>query len=317
MSDSSNNSVHAIGTRKLVIKTVVVTIAACIALQVIAGLLFMASGMYNIAADQPHFTLARWILQAGRTRSVEFRGKGIKVPSLRDPSLVRYGIVLYRKNCQPCHGGPGVAEEQIGRGINPKPPYLVTAANDWTDAQLFWITSHGLKMSGMPGFAARLSERDRWAIVAFLRRMVLLSPADYQRFSAAADRGLGDEALDWVSKDDYGFAQLNAGGNPHTGRELVSSYGCTTCHTIPGLGGGSVGPPLTNFAERQYVAGLLVNVPANTEAWVTNPKRFKPETAMPKLNVQATEARDIAAYLYTLGSPKRLKALQKTATGQR
>src|SRR5207248_4427425 len=269
MSDSSHKSVHASSTRKVVIKTAFVAIAACLALEVIAGLLFMASGMYNIAADEPHFTLARWILQAGRTRSVEFRSRGMKIPNLRDPSLVRNGIVLYRKNCQPCHGGPGVAEEQIGRGINPKPPYLVIAANDWTDSQLFWITSHGLKMSGMPGFGARLSDKDRWAIVAFLRRMVLLSPADYERFAAAADRGLSAEALDWVSNDDYGFAQLKAHGNSRKGRDLLSTYGCTTCHTIPGVGGGYVGPPLTRFAERQYVAGLLVNVPATTVAWIT------------------------------------------------
>ena len=317
MSDSSNSSAHAPDTRKLVIKTVLVTMAACAALEVIVGLLFMASGMYNIAADEPHFTLARWMLQAGRTRSVEFRSGAIKVPNLRDPSLIRNGIVLYRKNCQPCHGAPGVAEEQIGRGINPKPPYLVVAANNWTDPQLFWITSHGLKMSGMPGFGARLSEKDRWAIVAFLRRMALLSPADYQRLAAAADSGFRTDAPDWLSNDDYGFAQLKADGNSSKGRQLVSRFGCTTCHTIPGLGSGSVGPPLTNFAERQYLAGLLVNVPASAVAWIADPKRFKPDTAMPKLNIQPTEARDIVSYLYTLGSPKRLKVLQQSATGKR
>ncbi len=304
-------------SRKLIVKTAVAAIVACIALEGIGGLLFMASGLYNIAADEPHFTLARWGLQAGRTRSVEFRSRGMKVPNLRDPSLVRHGIVLYQKNCQPCHGAPGVGEEQIGRGINPNPPPLVTAANNWTDAQLFWITSHGLKMSGMPEFGARLSETDRWAIVAFLRRIVLLSPADYQRLTAAADLGTGSQSLSWVSNDDYGFAQLKAHGNSDKGRELVGRFGCVTCHTIPEVGSASVGPPLTNFAERQYIAGLLVNVPANTVAWITNPKQIKPNTAMPNLNVQPTQAMDIAAYLYTLGSPKRLEALRRIATSSR
>ncbi|MBV9404683.1 MAG: c-type cytochrome [Acidobacteriaceae bacterium] len=302
--------------RPVLIKTALIAIAGCLALEAAGGLLFMASGMYNIAADEPHFALARLFLQAGRTRSVQFRTGAIKAPNLREPSLVRHGIVLYQKNCQPCHGAPGVPDEQLGRGINPKPPPLVLATNNWTDAQLFWITSHGLKMSGMPAFGARLSEMDRWGIVAFLRRMVFLSPADYQQFIAAAELGADNETIRWVSKDDYGFAQLKAHGNAERGRELIRDYGCITCHTIPRIGSGDVGPPLTSFAERQYIAGLLVNVPVNAVAWITNPQQVKPKTAMPNLNVRPTEAVHIAAYLYTLGSPKRLKALQQTVAGK-
>jgi hypothetical protein len=49
-----------------------------------------------------------------------------------------------------------------------------------SDAQLHWIVSDGLKMSGMPSFASRLSAGDRCAIVAFLRRLQRLSPSEYQ-----------------------------------------------------------------------------------------------------------------------------------------
>ncbi|MBV9296961.1 MAG: c-type cytochrome [Acidobacteriaceae bacterium] len=302
---------------KLTIKTTLFILAACLAVEGLGGLFFMASGLYNIAADEPHFTLARWMLQAGRTRSIQFRSRGIKVPNLRDPSLVRNGFVLYRKNCQPCHGAPGVAEQQIGRGINPKPPPLEIASNHWTNSQLFWITSHGLKMSGMPGFGSHLSETDRWAIVAFLRRIVLLSPADYERFSNATDLGIGGQNFSWVSNEDYGFAQLKAQGNSDRGRDLLHQYGCITCHTIAALSSGNTGPPLTDYAERQYIAGLLVNVPANTVAWITNPKRFKADTAMPNLNVQPAQALDMAAYLYTLGSPRRLTVLERIVAGHR
>lgn len=149
------------------VKTAGMAIAAVIVLQVIGGLLFMLSGTYNIAADEPHLKLVRWMLQAGRTRAVETRSRGMHMPNLRDPSLLKRGFVLYRKNCQPCHGAPGVPNEQLGRGIDPKPPPLLTASNRWNDSELFWIVSHGLKLSGMPGFAPRLSEKDVWGIVAF------------------------------------------------------------------------------------------------------------------------------------------------------
>jgi mono/diheme cytochrome c family protein len=293
------------------IKTALTAIAAIIVLQLTGGVLFMTSGTYNIAADEPHLKPVRWMLQAGRTRAVEFRSRGMHAPNLRDPSLLKRGFVLYRKNCQPCHGAPGAANEQIGRGIDPKPPPLVTASNKWNDSELFWITSHGLKLSGMPGFAPRLSETDLWGIVAFLRRVVLLSPADYKRLTSAEDLGVNDQSLDWPSNNDYGFAQLKAHGNPTAGRELIQTYGCSSCHTVPGLGEATVGPPLTRFAERQYIAGSLVNVPSNAVAWITNPKQFKPQTAMPNLNVQRAEALHITAYLYTSGSSERLTALER------
>lgn len=302
---------------KLVIKTALLAIAATLVLEFLGGTLFMASGTYNIAADEPHFSPVRWFLQAGRTRAVEFRSRGTRVANLRDPSLIRHGILLYAKNCQPCHGAPGVANEQMGRGIDPKPPPLVLAANNWTDPELFWIVTHGLKLSGMPGFAPRLSETDIWGIVAFCRRMVLLSPTDYKRLRAAADQGVDDSTVSWASNGDYGFADLKAHGNPITGRELLGRYGCVTCHLVPDMRGGRVGPPLTEFAERQYVAGLVVNVPSNAVAFITHPEQINPKTAMPNLSVQPNEALHMAAYLYTLGSSKRITALEKNLKIQR
>ncbi|MBV9081373.1 MAG: cytochrome c [Acidobacteriaceae bacterium] len=305
-----NASLNPPPIRTVVFKTAVIAIAGCILFEIIGGLVFMASGAYNIAADQPHLAPVRWLLTAGRTRAVEFRSKDIRHPNLRDPALVKKGIVLYRKNCQPCHGGPGAANEQIGRGIDPKPPQLVLVSDNWSDSELFWITAHGLKLSGMPAFAPRLSERDLWAIVAFIRRMVLLSPTDYDRLTKAADSGVEDNSVPWLAAGDYGFSQLKTRGNARKGPELIGKYGCITCHEIPGMGGGGVGPPLTSFAERQYVAGLLVNVPSNAVAFIRDPKGFKPKTAMPNLGVQEPEALDITAFLYTLGSSKRLTALQ-------
>jgi len=303
-------------TPKQVIKIVAITIAACAGAQAIGGLLFLASGMYNIAADQPHWPFARWVLDTGKIRSVEFRGGGEKVPNLSDQSLVKKGLVLYRTDCQPCHGAPGVAEEQIGRGINPKPPPLSVAVNSWTDSQVFWITSHGLKMSGMPGFDAELSEADRWAITAFLRRMVFLSPTEFQDLASTAGTNTDNNTVKWLADGDYGFAELKRRGNPAKGQVLFAQYGCTMCHTIGGAASGKVGPPLTAWAERQYIAGILVNVPANLVAWIVNPQQFKPQTAMPNLNVGSEEALHMTAYLNTLGSAKRLEALQRTGSGR-
>ncbi|WP_199516679.1 c-type cytochrome [Nucisporomicrobium flavum] len=91
-------------------------------------------------------------------------------------------------------------------------------------------------------------------------------------------------------------------GDPARGARLIDSYGCGSCHTVPGIKGadGLVGPPLTKFGKRSYIAGELVNSGPNLQQWVRNPQAVEPGTAMPDIGVTATDAQDIAAYLFTL-----------------
>ena len=288
--------------------TVILTLVAAGLLGGLAAFLFIESGVYDLAADEPHLRPVEWTLLTLRDRSVEFHSRGIRVPDLTNAAMATGGFLLYRKNCETCHGAPGTPNEQVGRGINPKPPRLATSVDRWTDSQLYWIVSRGLKLSGMPAFEPRLSDGDRWAIVAFLRRMIWLSPADYGRMSAQLNQGVTPAG--WPPNEDGGFARMKS-ANAQRGRELLWSYGCASCHLIPGIGRGRVGPPMETFAERQYVAGILVNVPANAVAWITNPKRFKPATVMPNLGVSERDAFDIAAYLYTFGQPRRIETLRK------
>jgi cytochrome c len=86
------------------------------------------------------------------------------------------------------------------------------------------------------------------------------------------------------------------------GKNAIEHYGCPTCHTIPGIRGanGLVGPSLDRIASRTYIAGVLQNTHTNMLKWIQDPPSIDNKTAMPKLQVSDTEARDIAAYLYTL-----------------
>ncbi|GHJ54021.1 c-type cytochrome [Micromonospora chersina] len=91
-------------------------------------------------------------------------------------------------------------------------------------------------------------------------------------------------------------------GRPDRGAKLIAQYGCGSCHTVPGVdrAGGLVGPPLTRFGARSYIAGELPNNADNLRRWITDPQAVEPGTAMPNLGVSAIDAQDIAAYLYTL-----------------
>jgi len=96
--------------------------------------------------------------------------------------------------------------------------------------------------------------------------------------------------------------QTVAGGDATLGKQAISSYGCAACHTIPGVSGarGVVGPPLTGIAERSFIAGKLRNQPDNMIFWIQNPQTVWPGNAMPDMHVTDGDARNIAAYLYTL-----------------
>lgn len=92
------------------------------------------------------------------------------------------------------------------------------------------------------------------------------------------------------------------GGDPDRGVAAIGRYGCGSCHDIPGIRSarGTVGPPLGRIAVRSYLAGRLPNTPSNLVRWIQHPQHVEPGTIMPEMGVTDTDARDIAAFLYTL-----------------
>lgn len=86
------------------------------------------------------------------------------------------------------------------------------------------------------------------------------------------------------------------------GAQLISKYGCGSCHMIPGINGadGLVGPPLTHWSRRTYIAGVLPNDPDNLQFWIQHPQQVVPGVDMPDMGIRQQEARDIAAYLDTI-----------------
>lgn len=91
------------------------------------------------------------------------------------------------------------------------------------------------------------------------------------------------------------------GGDPRRGEAMFIQYGCGSCHALKNVrtATGMVGPPLDGIALRTIVAGHLANNPANMQIWIRDPQHVSPGTAMPDLDVDEADARDITAFLYT------------------
>ena len=129
------------------------TVAGLFLLGGIGLFAFVYSGIYDMAATHPHVNVARVLLLTIKRHSVQYHARNLQAPDLNDAAMIKRGFVLYRQNCVTCHGAPGEARSSVGRGLNPNPPPLEKAAEDWSSAEIAWIITNGLKMAGMPGFA--------------------------------------------------------------------------------------------------------------------------------------------------------------------
>ena len=165
-----------------VIKTLIST--ALILALVIAATIY--SGVYNIAADEPHWPPTRWILGTAMARSVAVRAGDINVPdNLDSTDRIEAGAGVYTSVCAGCHLGPGVEATPMHLGMLPQPPRLAEHVSKHSSANVFWILKHGIKMSGMPALGESFDDEDLWNVVAFVNTFPDMKPADYQRMTAA------------------------------------------------------------------------------------------------------------------------------------
>ncbi|GAA0750226.1 cytochrome C [Sphingomonas sp. ABOLD] len=97
-------------------------------------------------------------------------------------------------------------------------------------------------------------------------------------------------------------AEAMTGGSVAAGKAAIGRYNCGACHRIPGIGAatGVAGPALNGIATRSFIAGTLPNDSPNLQRWLQHPQQVVPGNAMPEQGVTPRDARDIAAYLYTL-----------------
>ncbi|SSW67145.1 Cytochrome c oxidase subunit 2 [Achromobacter veterisilvae] len=273
-----------------------VTILACAAGAVALGSAAVYWGWYDVSATGSHTIPVYELLDTAQTRSVQRRSTDLVVPDLDAPGRVQNGFGLFRTHCVQCHGAPGIAPEPFALGLNPAPAALVATARDRPAADIFWIVRQGVKMTGMPAWRYRLTDTEIWNVVAFMRVLPSLSPEAYQERAGGAKPSRPEEQAKPAPDMRVGDAAA--------GRDALSQYLCATCHVIPGVAGARhhVGPPLAGIASRPYIAGTLPNTPTNMQRWLRQPARVKPWTAMPDLGLTGQDARDIAAFLYTLPS---------------
>lgn len=279
------------------LSSVLLILGAC---ALVGGAAFVYFGVYNIAANRPHWEVTQSLLTYTKRFSVERRADDFAVPDLNQEELIKRGYHLYQTKCLACHGAPGEAPQRLGLGLNPNPPRLEGVIEDWTAAEIAWIIANGLKMAGMPAFSLGETADDIWALTAFVVRMNTLTPQEYKWMGE--DSSSGKQKFSWLPPKDQGWEKMSQLGDIERGRTLLNQLGCISCHDIPGVSNlpSFVGPPLYRWKERHFIAGHLINNPRQFVQWVSDPQRIEPHTAMPDLKFSEQDAWDMAKYLFSL-----------------
>jgi mono/diheme cytochrome c family protein len=187
-------------------KGIVFGVVSTLGLGIVFALFIAFSGVVNVGATQDPSALQTWFLSTTMESSVSNHAGDVQVPALDGEGVVASGASSFESMCATCHGAPGREPGPLADGLHPTAPDLAKTADHWTAAELFWITKHGIKMTGMPAWAPTHSDEELWPVVKF---MTELDDIDAQRYNE-----LLEEAKASGGGHDHG-SHRHGGGQGH------------------------------------------------------------------------------------------------------
>jgi mono/diheme cytochrome c family protein len=130
------------------------------------------TGAFDVSAIKPPGKTERALATFALNKAVARRATNQTNPLPKNAETLNGGLAHFRENCVICHGAPGVDPGEIGQGLNPGAPDLtLRRVQERSDGELFWITSNGIRLTGMPAFSPTHGENEIWQVVAFLRHL--------------------------------------------------------------------------------------------------------------------------------------------------
>ena len=153
-------------------------VGVVLTLVVLACSVFAVSrlGLYPIGADNPPSGLERSL--AGRAMDV-YADK--HKPDMQNPTgltadNLTEGATEYEEHCAFCHGGAKAKISPMQNKFNPPAPQLINRIPHDPDNWLFWVTKHGVRMTGMPAWDGVMSDEEIWKVIAFIKHSDKLPP---------------------------------------------------------------------------------------------------------------------------------------------
>jgi thiosulfate dehydrogenase len=151
----------------------------------VGGYLFVRGGGVSLATTAPPLPLEETVARIALHASIGNAGDQ-KDPLPFDDTNMLAGVNTYKEHCAVCHNAPGLPHTAISNGMFPPPPRLFEKEDMVTDAAegvTYWKVTHGIRLSGMPGFERTLSDTQRWQVTMLVAHADKLSPAVQAAFA--------------------------------------------------------------------------------------------------------------------------------------
>jgi thiosulfate dehydrogenase len=157
------------------------------------GGVFLVSrlGLYPIGADNPPGGLERSLASRAMNVYADKHKPPGDNPMAPTAANLSEGATEYEEHCALCHGGASARISPMQHKFNPPAPQLVNRIPHDDPAWLFWVTKHGVRMTGMPTWDGILSDDTMWKVVAFVKHSDKLPPEAQAAWQQAAAGGGG------------------------------------------------------------------------------------------------------------------------------
>ena len=150
-------------------------VAATLLLLAIGGLAYLKLGLAEVRADLPPSRWEKSLLSSAVHASVRRRAPEVPNPVAPTDENLIAGGKLYANECAGCHGTPGKPNESSAT-LYPPIPDLPATGTQYSEAQIFWIAKHGIRLSGMFANGKWDSDQKLWTITAYIARIKSLPP---------------------------------------------------------------------------------------------------------------------------------------------
>lgn len=154
-----------------------------------AVLLFLVMPRIDWSATARPSAAERWIARFVLGQWVRRNARDERNPVALTADNLQEGEHEYDEHCTVCHGLDGSGENRVGGEFYPPVVRLNRGVRFLSDGQFYFIISHGIRMTGMPGFGARHSPDDLWKIILWVRHLPNLTPQERAAIQARTKEG--------------------------------------------------------------------------------------------------------------------------------
>jgi mono/diheme cytochrome c family protein len=148
----------------------------------VGGLAYLRLGFAEVRADVPPSEWEKALMFSAVHASVRRHAPEIPNPiPATDENLIAGGKI-YLEGCAGCHGTPGKPDTSSDT-LYPPIPQLPETGTTYTEAQIFWVAKHGIRLSGMFANGKWDSDEKLWTVAAYLKRIKSLPPNVQQQLA--------------------------------------------------------------------------------------------------------------------------------------